>query len=140
MKKVSILTLIAIATIGLVGAMVHFYKIESFVFAWMLNFLLMGCISAFTEVKKATHSSAYFEDKKWEKGGKIYKYFGIDLFRKFFVLIGWEKIRKAESPIRKNTKDLVYAHYKTKRNELNHAVIFLLPLSLDSKNPCPCLS
>ena len=87
MKKNLILVLITILSIGLVCALVRYVRVDSFAFAWALNFLLMFCVLAFTETLKSQLASPYYIDKGWERKGKVYEFFGINFFRKLLVLL-----------------------------------------------------
>ena len=131
MRKALILISIAIITIGAIYALVHYIKMDGFSFAWALNFLLMLCVLAFTETLKSRLSSAYYNQKKWERKGKIYEHFGINFFRKLLVWIGWEKLNKKSNPIEKNTKALMNLHYQTKKAELGHVIILLIVLGFN---------
>jgi len=101
MKKISILVLITILTIGLVYTLVRYIRMDGFAFAWVLNFLLMFFVLAFTETLKIQLASPYYIDKRWERKGKVYESFGINYFRKLLVLIGWEKLNKKSAPVEK---------------------------------------
>lgn len=128
MKKILNLVLIVLITTGLVYALVHYTKIESFSFAFALNFLLMACTLTFTETLKSPLNSTYFTEKSWEAGGKIYGSLGIHFFKKFLVLTGWEKLNKKTKPVEKNTKALLNLHYRTKQDELGHLIIMFIVL------------
>jgi hypothetical protein len=126
MRKTLILSSIAIITIGSIGALVYYIKMDSFSFSWILNFLLMFFMVAFTGVLKSPLASPYFDEKEWERRGKIYEYLGINFFRKLLVWIGWEKVIRKSYPIEKNTKVLENLHYQTKKSELEHLVILVI--------------
>jgi len=131
MRKTLLLVLIPIITIALVYALIHFIGMQGFAFAWALNFLLMACALTFTETLKSQLNSPYFKDKTWERNGKIYEYFGINLYRKLLVWIGWEKLNKKSSPVEKNRAALLHLHYRTKHSELGHIIIFLIVLGIN---------
>ena len=120
------LILITIFTIASVCTLVHYIRMDGFSFAWALNFLLMFCVLAFTEVLKSQLTSSYYNEKRWERRGKIYEPLGINLFRKLLVGIGWEKLNKKSAPIEKNTKALVNLCYQTKKSELGHVIILII--------------
>ncbi len=126
MRKVLILIFIAIITIALIYALIHYIGVQGFLFAWSLNFMLMACVFAFTETLKSQLTSSYYLEKAWEQKGKIYESFGINLFRKLLVWIGWEKLNKKANPIEKNTKALMHLHYRTKQSELGHILVFII--------------
>ena len=131
MKKAFILTLIALATIGSTCALVYFIGMDRLAFAWALNFLLMFCVLAFTETLKSPLTSSYYNDKEWERRGKIYELLGINFFRKLLVWTGWEKLNKNANPVGKNAKALVHLHYQTKKSELGHIIIFFIVLGFN---------
>ncbi|MDJ1469240.1 glycosyl-4,4'-diaponeurosporenoate acyltransferase CrtO family protein [Xanthocytophaga flava] len=124
MQRVLILTFIPIIAIVLLGALVHYIGVQGFLFAWILNFMLMACVLAFTETLKSPLTSPYYNDKAWEHRGKIYESFGVNFFRKLLRWVGWEKLNKKSNPIEKNTKTLMQLHYRTKQSELGHSIIF----------------
>ncbi len=128
MRKITILLLLALAAITSVCILVNYIKMDSFSFAWALNFLLMLCVFAFTGILKSPLTSSYYLPKEWERGGKLYKLLGIDFFRKLLVVIGWEKLTKKSNPVEKNSEALAKLYYQTKKSELDHLIIFLIVL------------
>ena len=131
MQKILALTFIIIVTVVLTAALVYYIDVQSFAFAWALNFLLMACVLTFTETLKSPLTSAYYNDKAWERRGKIYESFGINVFRKLLVLIGWEKLNKKSAPVVKDTKALINLQYQTKKSELGHLIIFIIVLGFN---------
>ncbi|MCC8408800.1 hypothetical protein LJ707_07655 [Mucilaginibacter sp. UR6-1] len=131
MRKILILVFIVIVTIGLVGVLATYVRIDSFSFAWALNFLLMTGVLAFTETLKSELNSSYYDEKNWERGGKIYEQFGVNFFRKLLVWIGWEKLNKKNNPVAKDTAALVNLHYQTKKSELGHVIILFIVLGFN---------
>jgi hypothetical protein len=131
MRKTLNLILITIFTIGSICALVHYIRMDGFSFAWALNFLLMICVLAFTEALKSQLTSSYYNEKGWERRGKIYEPLGINFFRKLLVWIGWEKLNKKATPIEKNTKALMNLRYQTKKSELGHVIIFIIVLGFN---------
>ena len=129
MRKYIILSLTVIVTIFLVSALVYKIGLQGFLFAWILNFVLMMCVFFFTETLKSEFKSDYYREKSWEKKGKIYESLGINLFRKFLVLIGWEKLNKKANPVEKNLQALIHLEYRTKQSELGHIIIFFIVLA-----------
>jgi len=128
MKKHLTLALIVIVSIGAVYALARFIKIDTFPFAWALNFLLMGCVAFFSDAQKNDFASPYFDEKKWERDGKVYEYFGIKVFRKLLVLVGWEKLTRKAIPIDNNNASLSKLYVQTKKSEQNHIIIFIIVL------------
>ncbi|MEO6287481.1 MAG: hypothetical protein ABIN80_21350 [Dyadobacter sp.] len=131
MRKVSILVFIVIISIVFMYALTHYIPMQGFLFAWILNFLLMACVLTFTETLKSPLTSSYYHDKPWELRGKIYESFGVNIFRKLLVGIGWEKLNKKSNPIEKNTKTLMDLHYKTRQSELGHIIILIVVLGFN---------
>jgi hypothetical protein len=131
MRKTIILILIAIITISSIYALVHYVKMDGFLFAWTLNFLLMLCVLAFTEALKSQLTSPYYKEKGWERRGKTYEHIGINFFRKLLVWTGWEKLNKKSNPVEKSTKALMNLHYQTKKSELGHLIIFFIVLGFN---------
>lgn len=131
MQRILSLVFISIITIALVIALVYFIGVKGFTFAWGLNFLLMGCVLAFTETLKSNHTSSYYQDKKWEKRGKIYESFGINIYRKLLVWTGWEKLNKKANPVGKKTEILRHLYLGTKKSELGHLIIFIIVLGFN---------
>jgi hypothetical protein len=128
LTKSLLLIFIGVITIVLVYGLIHYIGMQGFLFAWILNFLLMLCVFPFTETLKSQLTSPYYNEKSWEQRGKLYESFGINFFRKLLVWIGWEKLNKKANPIEKNIKALMHLHYKTKQSELGHMIIFIIVL------------
>lgn len=131
MKKTLTLILIAIVSICAVCALVKYTKMDTFSFAWALNFLLMLCVVIFTDVLKSPLIASYYNEKQWERKGKIYERFGINIFRNLLVLIGWEKIIRKANPIEKNTTALTNLQYQTKKSEFDHLIILFITLGFN---------
>ena len=131
MRKMSILSLIVIITIGLHYALVHYVGMQGFLFAWVLNLMLMMCVFNFTEALKSPLTSSYYHEKSWERRGQIYESLGINFYRKLLVWIGWEKLNKKSNPIEKNTQALLHLQYRTKQSELGHIIILLIVLGFN---------
>lgn len=131
MKKTITLILIAALSIGAICALVYYVRMDGFAFAWALNFLLMLCVSAFTDVLKSELTSSYYHRKEWEQQGKIYEHLGINIFRKLLVWIGWEKVIRKSFPIESNTSALTKLYYQTKKSELDHLIILFIVLGFN---------
>nr|WP_295874753.1 hypothetical protein [uncultured Chitinophaga sp.] len=78
MKKTFTLFFILIFSIIAVCALVYYVRMDGFAFAWSLNFLLMLCMSVFTDVLKSPLASGYYQRKEWEQQGSIYEYLGVN--------------------------------------------------------------
>jgi hypothetical protein len=100
--------------------------VQGFLFAWVLNFMLMMFVLMFTEALKSTCTSDYFKEKNWEQKGKTYEQLGIHFFRKLLVIVGWEKLNKKENPVKNNLAALIHLEYRTKQSELGHLIIFFI--------------
>ena len=104
---------------------------DGFAFAWVVNWLLMLCVSVFTTALKSNLTSLYYDEKGWEQKGKIYEYFGVNFFRKLLVWTGWEKVIRKSFPIENNTQALANLYYQTKKSELDHLIILLMVLGFN---------
>jgi Glycosyl-4,4'-diaponeurosporenoate acyltransferase len=114
----------------LLAAVALWQGLHSFVFAWVLNLMLMMAILYFTKTFKPKLISPYYNSKKWEAEGNIYKWFGVHGFRKVLVWIGWEKLNKASNPVKKNMDALKHLEYGTRKSEFEHSIIFFIVLGL----------
>ena len=104
---------------------------HSFAFAWVLNFALMMAVFYYTENFKPQLTAAYYNVKNWEGGGTIYQWFGVNIFRKILVLVGWEKVIRAASPVKKNLEAIKYLEYGTRKSEFGHLIIFFIVLIMN---------
>jgi|SRR5690554_4251791 len=104
--------------------------LSSFVFAWILNFMLMVLVLYLTQTFKPRLASSYYHSKKWESTGKFYRSLGVQAFRKLLVWIGWEKLNKASNPVKKNLEALKHLEYGTRQSEFGHLIIFFTVLAL----------
>lgn len=126
-KTISLLTII-LFTIILTCFLISYVSMQGFLFAWILNFMLMMCVLLFTETLRSPFTSFYYEKKNWEADGTVYERLGINVFRKLLVGVGWEKLNKKSNPVEKNTKALSQLHYRTKQSEFGHVIIFIIVL------------
>ena len=104
---------------------------DSFVFAWILNFALMFGVFLLTNTFKFALASNYYNSKQWERQGKIYRWFGVDVFRKILVLIGWEKVIRASNPVKKNLDAIKQLEHGTRQSEFGHLIIFFIVLVIN---------
>ena len=106
--------------ISITGASIIIYGVaiwrgsDSLLFAWVLNFMLMVCLMAFTKTVQPKLTSNYFNLKKWERGGNIYNFFGVNIFRKLLVWVGWEKLNKKDYPVKNSRQALKKLEYATR--------------------------
>ncbi|MBV7530510.1 hypothetical protein [Chitinophaga sp. sic0106] len=132
MRKKLTIILIVVATIVATAALMYYIKMDRFAFAWSLNFLLMLSTFLLTDaIGKVPLNSPYYDQKSWERGGKIYERLGVNIFRKFLVVIGWEKVIRKANPLGKNTASLEHLYYQTKVSELGHTIIFFVVLGFN---------
>ncbi len=131
MRKYLFIFLIIVGTIAMLYFLVSKIGVQGFLFAWILNFMLMMAVFFFTETLKAPLQTDYFREKQWEKKGKTYERLGINLFRKLLVLLGWEKLNKKDNPVAKNLKALTHLEYRTRQSELGHLIIFIIVLGFN---------
>lgn len=131
MRKYLYIFLIILGTVVMLYFLVSWMGVKGFLFAWVLNFMLMMCVLFFTETLKAPLQTDYFREKQWEKKGKTYERLGINLFRKLLVVLGWEKLNKKDNPVAKNLKALMHLEYRTRQSELGHLIIFLIVLGFN---------
>lgn len=71
MRKIMLLCIITLVTIGLTYTLVLFIGVLGFLFAWILNFMLMLCVFTFTETLKSKFDSEYYKTKDWGKQWEI---------------------------------------------------------------------
>lgn len=128
MRKAILLVLIIIVTIALTYGVVIYIGVVGFLSAWILNFMLMMCVFFFTETLNSKFESDYYNEKHWERRGKIYEKLGINLFRKLLVVVGWEKLNKNANPVKNNIEALALLEYRTKQSELGHLIILFIVL------------
>ena len=105
--------------------------VKGFLFAWVLNFMLMMSVFFFTETLKAPLQNNYFRERTWEKKGKTYERLGINIFRKLLVLLGWEKLNKKDNPVAKNLEALSHLEYRTRQSEFGHLIILFIVLGFN---------
>lgn len=130
MRKFLITFLLGVFTCIIMYAIAVWQGLGSFLFAWILNFLLMVVVLYFTESTKPKLTSNFFESKKWEKEGRIYEWVGINFFRKLLVIIGWEKLNKTNNPVKKDLNTLIQLEYNTRKSEFGHILIFIIVLAV----------
>ena len=128
-KNIKLIFVLLIVGCTIVGVAL-WQGITSFVFAWVLNFMLMMAVLYYTQTYKPRLASRYYHLKKWEAGGRIYKWLGIHGFRKVLVWMGWEKINKASNPVNKSLVALKHLEYGTRQSEFGHLIIFFTVLAI----------
>lgn len=121
--KVILATTVSILICYFTGKLLSF---TGFAFAWVLNFVLMGWYTYIDSLFDWKYNSSYFDTRSFEKGGSVYKYMGVHLYRKLLVAIGWEKISRKEAKITNTRKALSLVEAKSRSSEAGHAVIFII--------------
>ncbi|MBU3144359.1 hypothetical protein [Clostridium sp. CF012] len=101
-------------------------SMKSLSYSITLNVTLMIWMSIGETLLIPELKSSYFNSHPIEEEGKIYKCLGVDFFRKFLVLIGWERSRKKETPIRKSLILLEYYEFRTRASEFGHGIIAII--------------
>jgi len=130
MKKYLGTVMVAIIAIGISLGVAYWQGLDSFVFAWILNFMLMMAVLSFTQTFRPRLTGAYFQPKSWESEGKVYEWTGLHGFRKLLVWVGWEKLNKAANPVKKNLEALKHLEYNTRQSEFGHLIIFFIVLAV----------
>lgn len=128
MSKSLKLCFVLIFVVSTVVAVAIWQGLHTFLFAWVLNFMLMSAVSYMIQALKPKLMSTYYLSKKWEDKGKIYKLLGVDVFRKFLVWVGWEKLSKASHPVKSNLDTLKRLEHRTRQSEFGHLIIFFIVL------------
>lgn len=109
----------------------NYFPFDSFIFAFELNFLMMAWFSISTPYLKSNFKWNYFLPKKIENNGKVYNHFGLKLFRKALVLIGWEKITNSMNmAVKKDFENLKSREQNTRSGEFSHLLIAFIILIL----------
>jgi len=75
---------------------------------------------------KWKYNSVYFNTLQFEENGRIYRFFGVHLYRKLLVWTGWEKISRKDLKIIKKEEALKRAEQGSRSSEAGHAIIFLI--------------
>lgn len=119
-----------IIAVGISLGVAYWQGPHSFVFAWILNFMLMMAVLHFTQTFKPRLDASYFRPKDWEAGGKIYQWIGVHGFRKLLVWVGWEKLNKASNPVKKSLAALKQLEHATRQSEFGHLIIFFVVLAV----------
>ena len=106
-----------------------YFSFDSFIFAFELNFLLMGWVAFTTPLLKMNYEWTYFLPKNFENDGKIYNYFGVNIYRKILVIVGWEKITKSiNMAVKNNIENIKSREKNTRAGEFSHLLIAIIVL------------
>ncbi|WP_324719445.1 hypothetical protein [Salinimicrobium sp. HB62] len=104
----------------------EFSGFTSFSFAYILHFVLMPWYVYLDSLFKWKYNFSYFQTKKFEKEGAIYKLIGVNLYRKLLVWCGWERISRKEIKISGRKSAIELAEYKSRSSEAGHTLLFLM--------------
>jgi hypothetical protein len=108
-----------------------YFPFDGFLFAFDLHLLLMAWFAFSITYLKISYEWNYFLPKSIENDGKIYNYFGVNIFRKILVIIGWEKItRKMNGTVKFNIENLKKREKNTRTGEFAHFVIGIIVMIL----------
>jgi hypothetical protein len=100
---------------------VWFLPVDHWGFAISMNFLFMAFFSYICDAVFAPlFSSAYFEEKPFERNGAIYRYLGVMGFLQVLRLIGWERLLRRDVPVKKDLGALKTYEAVTKGSEAIH--------------------
>lgn len=104
--------------------------ITSFSFNLNLNFCLMIWFTIIEAPLRLPLRSAYFNEQPFEKGGRIYLFWGVTGFRKLLRSIGWEKATRRNFPLGKTYAALQQCERSTRVSELGHTLIAIIVLGI----------
>jgi hypothetical protein len=113
-----------------VGSVLYWVGPASFLFAWVLHLMLMMVTLATTQLISPALTSPYYNAKRWEQEGRIYRWIGINGFRKLLVWVGWEKHNKPTVPVKKSVDALKHLEHMSRQSEIGHVVIFFIVLAI----------
>lgn len=102
------------------------FSFTSFSFSWVLNFLLMAWYTFLASRINPKLDAGYFKTKPFERGGSIYKYLGVHIYRKLLIWVGWESISRNKHPVKNDLNSLKSCEYHTRSSELGHTIIALI--------------
>ena len=102
----------------------------SLLFAWVLNLMLMMVTLAVMQALRPALASTYYDSKTWEAEGRMYKWIGIDTFRRLLVLIGWERFNKHSVRVNRKAEAIQHLEYTSRQSALGHIIIFVIVLGI----------
>ncbi|QJW90501.1 hypothetical protein HNV11_14495 [Spirosoma taeanense] len=130
MTKYVVLPAVLLVAALTIVAVAMWRGMNSFVFAWILNFMLMMVVLSFTQTFKPQLASTYYRPQPWEADGKVYTWLGVNVYRKLLVWVGWEKANKATNPVKKKLDALTHLEYTSRQSEFGHLIIFFAVLAV----------
>ncbi|MGB6268197.1 MAG: hypothetical protein WBF67_04230 [Olleya sp.] len=123
---IGLTVLVSILFFMLFDRFLKLFPFDSSVFAFELHFLLMAWYAITIPVLKLDYDSQYYNSKSFEKKGRLYVYFGVNLFRDFLKKIGWNKISdKSNGVVIKDLDRLKKREKHTREAELAHLLLFI---------------
>lgn len=118
--------LVSTLIIYLLQGFEKYLPVGSFLYAFELHFILMAWYAFSLNVLKLDYKSSYYNSASIENNGKIYVYFGVNIFRWFLKRIGWNKISdKSNGYVTKDLNRLKKREKHTREAELAHAILFV---------------
>jgi len=105
-------------------------QLNLFSVSWVLNFTLFIWVSVAESLLKPPLTSPYFDSFKFEKKGRFYTKLGVNWFRKFLVLIGWEKLTRANAPVKNDIAALEKYERATRKSEFGHGIAAIIDMIL----------
>ncbi|MBT8245429.1 MAG: hypothetical protein HKP48_05600 [Winogradskyella sp.] len=102
------------------------FTVNSFLFAFDLHFVLMFWYAITLPWLKLKYDSSYYNIKPYENNGKVYTYFGVNVFRWFLRFMGWNRISdKSNGRVLKNIERLKKREKHTREAEFANALLFV---------------
>jgi hypothetical protein len=131
--RLAISILVLLTTILICVWLAGIVPVDHLGFAVSINFLFMLAFTLiFDTVLKPDYSSGYFEPKPFERGGTIYRWFGVKYYVSILRLIGWEKSLRKNAPIENNLESLMRFDATTRGSEMIHllSAVFVAALTV----------
>jgi hypothetical protein len=98
-------------------------RVDHWGFAISVNFLFMACFTLiFSVLHTPAYSSDYFEARSFERGGRLYRRFGVHHYQTLLRVIGWEKLTRGDRAIAGDLRSLEDFEYANKGSELIHTL------------------
>ena len=101
-------------------------SVDHWGYAISVNFLFIAFFTIiFESVIEPSASCGYFETRAFERGGRIYTWFGVTHYARVLRLIGWERIIGKGRPITNDLGDLKRYEAWTRGSEAIHLLAAL---------------
>ena len=91
-------------------------------FGLFLNLMLMAYFALLVGVFNPPLQAAYFQPRRWERRGHVYRWLGVRRFVVLLRLVGSERHRRAVAPIRNDVAALQRFARRTRVSEASHAL------------------